>query len=1439
MRCRIFLKGIIFLSLCLLSTIPYPALYAETHFLFNHFSAADGLPSNFVRAVYQDRLGFIWIGTTKGLVRYDGYSYKTYNTGENLAENFVNKHVLCLQEDSNANLWFGTAEHGLFYKDGRTGYINRLFHPEDDETCRKAIKHLYVDIHDRVWIIYDDYTVDGFRTDTWQLEHFYHDAEDSCSIASDRLGYARGNFLYVPAFCEDQKHRIWFGTEDSGISRYDPQTGCFTHYKKNPQDSASLSSNAIKCILRDSRNDIWIASVNGGVDRYVPDSDSFQHISLKFSDKESLSTYSCDFMMEDELGRLWLTTYRDSTDGLNVTRNPEEDAALFCFDVEKNTFVRYSYNPNTPDIPFPEYTFPLFSEKNGVVWCYNTPTVLERYDGYSPNVSVVKASPDIPNTFRGYTVTSLIRDHSNMVWIGTWLAGLNKYNPYVQSFMNYRYIPNDSASLQTNRINALHESKNFPGKLYIGLPAGYGLRYLDLEKGVVYSEKLTGDRKYIKNLYNISSICSDRSGTLWVACFADRLFRIQNNYISLVSTNPESGKSFGVPNLWTVAADSSGMIWVGTKPEGVRCFDNQRDEITVYSFNKNDSTSLSDNRVEIIYIDKQNDVWVGTENGLNLFNRDSHNFKRYLAGVSIKYILEDDHERLWLGTLGDGLLLFNRQSKEIVNYESREAIAGNVIYSIVQDYTGNLWIAADGGLTRFNPGTKEVANFYEEHGLPSVKFHSGALLAGDGQIYLGTQEDGIVAFDPNDVKQNMIPPKIVLTDILLFDESLPVRTSPLQEDVSIAKEIELKHWQNDISFEMTALHYAHPEKNTYQYWLENYDEDWHDNGTNRIADYTNLDPGQYIFHAKAANADGFWNEEPTSLRITIHPPWWATGWAYGLYLLLFVGIVVTTWKLQVRRIKLRHDLQKREFESQQLRKVDHLKSQFFANISHEFRTPITLVKGPLEKLAEKTRDKNSQKDLSIMRRNINRLQRLINQLLDLSALESGKLELKPVTQDVVRLVRFYVQSFESQAKLKGISLTFAGDTNELYAFIDKHKMEDIVYNLVSNAIKFTDKGGEVKVHVVMQHQTFEYADKWFEIRVSDTGIGIPEGRVEFIFDRFYQVDDSHTRQHEGSGIGLALTKELVELHGGSITVNSVPGVGSVFTVRLPVGDVDPNAMKHDLPERVAPVEDVITESKNEIGTSGEPLVLIVEDNADLRAYIRDVMGESYRFNEAADGEAGFDLAKKTVPDLIISDVMMPKMDGYQLCGRIKTDELTSHIPVILLTARASKENKLEGLETGADDYLIKPFDPDELLSRVKNLIEQRRKLRERFAKRLIVEPKDISVTSADERFMQRALAVLEEHLSDSQFNAERFAEKVGTSRSSLYLKVHGLTGLSTTEFIRSMRLKRAASLIRKKSGSISEIVYQVGFNHLSYFSKCFKKQFGVTPSEFAIEKRPK
>ncbi|WP_373495873.1 ATP-binding protein, partial [Aquiflexum sp.] len=646
-----------------------------------------------------------------------------------------------------------------------------------------------------------------------------------------------------------------------------------------------------------------------------------------------------------------------------------------------------------------------------------------------------------------------------------------------------------------------------------------------------------------------------------------------------------------------------------------------------------------------------------------------------------------------------------------------------------------------------------------------------------------------------------------------------------------------------------------PKKVIYQYKLEGLDQNWSSLTNRSEATYANLPHGKYFFKVKAMNGEGLWSSE-LSYPFLVRPPWWRTWWAYSLYAFSGLCFLYGLRQYTVNRERMKHELKIQKLEAEKMHEIDHLKSRFFANISHEFRTPLTLILGHLDKfLARSPEDNPDQPAYRMMHRNARRLQQLINHLLDLSKLEAGsmKLDLKPA--DLIAFLKALVFSFTSHAETKKIQYHFKYPHDHPVVYFDADKLEKIITNLLSNAFKFTKPGGKITVTALI-----ETADKkslpdtfsdtapsstagMLELRVEDSGAGIPRDQLDRIFDRFYQADTSHTREQEGTGIGLSLVRELVELHSGEIKVESQPGHGSCFTVRLPV-------LLADF-EEIAITEPALDNNHkiiNPIIDTGEfkpspdvapanddpeaPLVLIIEDNADVRSFIRETMQPLYHVMEAGDGEAGYKQAVKTIPDLILSDVMMPKMDGVELCGKLKENVNTAHIPIILLTAKASGGDKLEGLETGADDYLIKPFEAAELLVRIKNLIDNRKKLREIFSREITLQPSSVVVSSVDEKFLQRILLIIEEHIGDDTFGVEEFGREAGMSKTQLFRKLKALTNHAPGDFIRIMRLKRAADLLSKGAGSIAEVAFRVGFNDPSYFTKCFQKEFGKTPSEF-------
>jgi signal transduction histidine kinase len=804
---------------------------------------------------------------------------------------------------------------------------------------------------------------------------------------------------------------------------------------------------------------------------------------------------------------------------------------------------------------------------------------------------------------------------------------------------------------------------------------------------------------------------------------------------------------------------------------------------------------------------------------------------------------------------------------------------------VFSDAEGNIW---------FNHYTYQLGRFCPDNGINNaikifgvndgVPFsnisYKGLYQSDDGRIFVGGArgtKNGFFVFHPDSIYENTRVPQVVITDF-------KVRNSGYNLDSNITekKRIILGHKEDFFSFEFTSLDFVDPDKNQHAYYLEGLEDDWIYCNNQRQANYTAVPPGDYTFRVKGSNNDGYWNESGASLHLTILPPPWKTWWAYLSYGIIASFIFYVIIRYYLRRQQLLHSLELKQVQTEKLEELDEMKSRFFANISHEFRTPLTLILGPLQGLISRISDKETKSELTLMQRNAIRLQSLINQLLSLSRLESGKMKLQAREENIVTLVRQYIQSFESYAKQKKIDLIFDTEKEEVQLWVDKEKMEKVLYNLLSNAFKYTPEGGRIAVSIMglkssvvgrqssvksvkstedWRLKTEDLAANSMVISISDTGSGIAPDHLAHIFDRFYQAEDSYNKDQEGTGIGLALAKELVELHHGEIRVESEVGKGTTFWIFLPIGE---EHLKEEEKRRrgeeemdISQQSTVSSQQSRQMELENEdmksstihhpsstihesaPLLLIVEDNRDLRQYIHGFLAADYEIIEGGDGESGFRMALEAIPDLIISDVMMPVMDGYELCQKIKTDEKTSHIPVILLTARADMESKIEGLETGADDFISKPFDAEELLVRIRNLIEQRRRLKERFMANVekigfeeLLKLPSTGIQSMDQQFIEKAFAIVQEELSNPDFSVTAFTDKMNMSRMQLHRKLVALTGHPANVFIRSIRLKKAAALLVNKSGNVTEIAYDVGFNNLSYFARCFKVQYGMSPSDF-------
>jgi signal transduction histidine kinase/AraC-like DNA-binding protein/ligand-binding sensor domain-containing protein len=821
---------------------------------------------------------------------------------------------------------------------------------------------------------------------------------------------------------------------------------------------------------------------------------------------------------------------------------------------------------------------------------------------------------------------------------------------------------------------------------------------------------------------------------------------------------------------------------------------------------------------------------------------------------------------MWIGTMGGGLSRMTATPAEgtvgyrisFKNYTKTDGLCDNNIIGILEDKLGNLWLSTLNGLSKFNPEMEKFENFFEADGLPTNQFAmADPLQDKNGNMYFPT-EFGLLSFYPDSILMNQIVPPVVITRFLISNQPVhPGEHSPLKDDISHTKEIELAYNQNFIAFEFCALNYVNPEKNQYRYMLEGLDKDWIQAGTRRYAEYTNLRHGDYTFRVSGSNNDGIWNEDGTSVQITIHPPPWQTWYAYLVYGLLIIAIILWYRRYLQNRARLRMAVEMERIEKEKILEMDQMRSRFFANISHEFRTPLTLIRGPLDELNRiKSGTITLSRDLlSVMRRNTMRLQRLINQLLELSKLETGKATLQVSGGNLDKFVKTIILSFLSLAESRQIKYEYNASETPRKAFFDPDKVEKILTNLISNAFKYTSPGGTVSVRLEYKPplgsntvQPVE-SEPFAELMVSDTGIGIPPDKLKRIFDRFYQVSHSDTREEEGTGIGLALTKELVDLYRGEIRVESEPGKGSMFCVRLPVSKEqfrEEEILVPDKEVRAEPLEQVMDLEEPELAETREirspgkgkdaPVILIVEDNVDLRNYISGNLVSSYKVLMAENGKLGLECAVERIPDLVVSDVMMPVMDGMEMCSLLKQDQRTSHIPVIMLTAKADRGSKMEGLETGADDYIIKPFDAEELQVRVKNLIEQRKRLREKFMREFSAEHEWHIPSSPDDQLLHKILDILNEHLSEPEFNVDQMSDILNMSRRQLFRKTSAVTGYTPKDLIRNLRLKKAASLFRSGHKHVAQVMHQVGFNSQSHFGKCFSEFYGMPPSKYINQK---
>lgn len=1451
----------------------------QKKYTVENITISNGLHSNNINDVLQDSLGFLWLASDNGLQKYDGYTFTLYAPDSSDA---VSQEVYGFYEDKDKNLWL-QMETGLSrYRRESDDFARYYFVNSQDDTIPYQVSSIAEDLNGTLWVWIHDSGLYELNPETKnfipqkKVNKWFRDINRQRVLKEgDRKGIYGTGITFPPGqyglklqykFTIKRKNGtlIWednpnpdnpnYGNRelfltgdtlilptvafDSRMSIDKVQVKTVSDLKPtyvkfsvnlNDLDTPLLPGDEImvrgdippllwperflvNCIVFDSENKLWKGTDLMGLFRLNPETGEVRNFVTNPGISGSISANGINTAIRDQDGNLWFGTYS----GLNG------------YNPDKNIFEHYFVNPsNRWDNVNSIYRMKDDGYEN--LW---TQSDLD-YGGVSCFSLKSRSFTHFSEGF-GLWLSSITTDRSGIVWVGNFFRGLRKLNPNALRFSNFSIIKNGKDVLDEKEILTVYEDKK--GEIWVGGSLNGLYRYnRKTGKNSVYTADSGQPDSLISNEVNV--IFQDRNGNFWIGSVEGlSRFDPHTGRFEYIGSDPNLYGGFGRTS--DIFEDSNGILWLVTRNGYLVQFNPNTNETEFFSVFGNSDIDSQMEFCDLIE-DPRGSMWIGSTNwGLIKFDLKQKKLSTIekIGKVNITCLYLDHAGILWCGTIGRGLIRYDTKTDTINTIREKDGLLSNSIMGLEADDSGNLWISFRKGLSKYNPQTGTFNHYFKEDGFLTNEFGYQAHAKGkNGELIFGSMH-GVVTFHPDSIKDSDYIPPIILTDFTVSNKPVGIgKDSPLKKHISVSDEITLSHDQNDISITFTALDFSHPERNQYSFYLEEFEENWRPPGLERTAYYTNLDPGEYVFRVKGTNSDGVWNEEGAFIKITVLPPWWKTWWAYSFYTLFFLGLIYSLRRYEMNRIRLRNQVKIEETKRKEHEQIDQMKSTFFANISHEFRTPLTLILGPLTKLVASEPDENKKHNLRIMQRNAGRLLRLINQLLDFSRLESGKLNLQASKGDIVPFVKGLLMSFQSLAEQKRITYRFISDRESIGIYFDRDKVEKIITNLISNAFKFTPAHGEITVSTAKNEHDVK-------IRVKDTGQGISPEKLPHIFDRFYQADDSLTRNQEGTGIGLALTKELVELHQGTIEVTSKPNHGTEFIITLPAG-------KAHLTEDQIIAEDIFLSRDSTMPTEGEvsideeqsviaqetdseTIVLVVEDNSDMQSYIHEILHPAYKVVEAFDGAEGVECAKEIIPDLIISDLMMAKKDGYQLCNELKQDEATSHIPVILLTAKAERKDKLTGLQLGADDYLVKPFDSQELQIRVKNLIEIRRKLQAVF-KNGNVNPREEKLLSpVDQRFMERVLEIISDNLADEQFDVRQFSREIGMSGTQLRRKMSALTGQSPNQFIRSQRLKEAARLIREEQQTVSEAAYLSGFNSLSYFSKCFKEEFGKLPSEY-------
>ncbi|MFC2110173.1 two-component regulator propeller domain-containing protein [Bacteroidota bacterium] len=1315
--------------------------------------------------------------------------------------------VIAIHQDNLGQIWLGTRD-GLNKYDGSNFTVYRNNPIDSLSISNNDVLSIEIDSEENIWVgTYNG--LNCYNPKNNSFKRFFH-SKSEMSLSNNTI------------WCiKEIGNEVWIGTA-KGLSIYNKKLKKITNCIYASPSNFSIPHNNVLRIIETNSGDIWVGTAMGLCKLISRNGDQF--VFEKIGNQLLGKHFFVQDVIEDAFGDLWIATKSDG---------------LLKYNVITKSLVSYLKKMGNKEIDIRALAFDL----EGALWI-----------GSLNGLSVLAKNKELYKVFKNQTeisslgkIKSIFRDKKGSIWVGTYYRGVNIWDV---SNTNFITINQNSGkrSLSFDVVSSIASDKK--DYLYFGTEGG-GL--------TVYNEKLN-KTKFIttannKELVsdNIKSLYLSEKGLLWIGTFTEgvSVYNCNTNTFENHRISKDLQDYLKQVGVYAIKKGEGNYVWLGTFDKGLIRYDTDDFSYSQILMDETSSNFLSHKRVRSVLVDCDKRVWVGTQSGLNQIifkGLNNYRIKHFffdesgLSGDDILTLFEDSRNRIWVGVKEKGLFLFDGEK-----FKRVEIPLGNInitsVNSILEDKKGNIWFSSNQGIVKYDFLNKSAIIHDQTNGLVSAEYNNNASTSlGANKFFFGGP-GGITYFDADAIAVNQYVPQVLLTDFKIKNKSVQVNNESniLTKSIVYTKELTLSYDKANFSINFSIPNFINPTNNQYMYRLVGIDNDWITTKNTEV-NYTIQNPGTYYFEVKGANNDGNWNETPTRLKINVNPAPWRSVWAFILYAILIgLSLYGLIWIMKSKAI-LKHELELEYLEAERTKEVNLAKLKFFTNISHEFRTPLTLILGPLQQILSGYSGSNAlHKKLLVIESSANHLLQLINRLMDFRKLENNQFNLQAAEGNIVKFLQEIFLSFSEFAKVGSYNYSFNCAEEEILVYFDRYKLERVFYNLISNAFKYTPKGGTISIKI------FKEGNKII-IEVKDSGVGIADEYMDKVFDRFFEVaihNNSNANYVKGTGIGLSIAKNIVNLHHGNIILEKNKTQGVCFKVGLLLGKehlsekeiVEGFKISDDITQYTSQLTSmpkiVETDLDDLVLSEKKQTILIVEDNNSLRAFMKGILLEEYNVIQAENGKEAMKKALKYIPDLIVSDVIMPKMVGTELCSAIKENIKTSHIPVILLTSRTSLIYKFDGLERGADDYISKPFNLKEFKLRIKNILASKQRLKDRFLKEDSFKPNEIVVSSLDEKLLKKAFQIVEDNIANEQLDVPFFCEELGVSRSLLFTKIKAWTNFTPNEFIREIRLKRAAQLLEQNKLNVSQVCYKVGFKTPKYFSKCFQNKFGITPSQYS------